>query len=500
VSRTSRLLSPPIRPLAAALFIAAFPGVAAADPVPRTATLVNIATDATDPTNRDDSEPSIAVNPKNPLEVAVVAFSEKWDPNDPKKMAPVWKSADGGQTWRKVFQIPRPQPGFAGPGDQKVAFDKDGRLYVAQLGSHFTPKNFIYRQAAGPDDPLTPGAIFGDDQPMLDVDASSSSKFIGRAYSAWLNFGVTGPQSTLNRSTDGGATVADAPVAPLGFPNRTTRTALARDGTAYAVYKTREGAAGANFEKAHFRVARSDDGGETWAGLGAAGVSIHGAAQVETFFTNTFGNTAKGKVARARSSDAWIAVHPVRGDVVAAYVSKDASGFGQIYVARSTDRGATWQSKRVTDGKNHSAYPEIAVAANGAVGVLYVDYDDAGAKTIFRHRFARSFDDTATWTDQVLQSMDPEPLVNAADGFLWGDYEGLTAHGDTFYGVFTGESIGRTEKQLDPIFFRETAVNPNDGTGPGGCCQPCYPPCCTPCRPTVVTCPSSPRLFRRLRR
>ena len=46
---------------------------------------------------------------------------------------------------------------------------------------------------------------------------------------------------------------------------------------------------------------------------------------------------------------------------------------------------------------------------------------------------------------------------DVADGFLWGDYEGLTAMGNTFYGVFTGESIGRSMRQLDPIFFRESA-------------------------------------------
>jgi hypothetical protein len=121
---------------------------------------------------------------------------------------------------------------------------------------------------------------------------------------------------------------------------------------------------------AHFRVNRSDDCGANWDVLGTAGVSVHGAAPVLTFFTNQFGNPAKGKVARARSSDAWIAVDPGDGDVYAAYVSKDASAFGQIYVARSADQGVTWTSSRVTDGTRHSAFPEIAVALNGTLGVL----------------------------------------------------------------------------------------------------------------------------------
>jgi len=161
----------------------------------------------------------------------------------------------------------------------------------------------------------------------------------------------------------------------------------------------------------------------------------------------------------ARSSDAWIASDPTNGDVYVAYVRRDTSGFGQIYLARSSDEGATWTSTRVTDGTHHSAYPEVAVTKRGIVGVLYVDYDDTSLVTIFRHRFARSFNRGQTWSDRVLQSMDPGPLANAASGFLWGDYEGLTAARNTFYGVFTGASDGRSTLQLDPIFFRQKSCH-----------------------------------------
>jgi len=98
------------------------------------------------------------------------------------------------------------------------------------------------------------------------------------------------------------------------------------------------------------------------------------------------------------------------------------------------------------------------VAKNGAVGVRYIDYDDSGAKTIFRHRFARSFDKGATWFDQILQNLDPGPVANAANGSLWGDYNGLTAHNNTFYGVFTRQSTNRTSAQFDPIFFNGKAT------------------------------------------
>jgi hypothetical protein len=89
--------------------------------------------------------------------------------------------------------------------------------------------------------------------------------------------------------------------------------------------------------------------------------------------------------------------------------------------------------------------------------MLYIDYDDSGPATLFRHHFTRSHDGGATWNDTILQTMDPGSLANAGSGFLWGDYEDLTAVGDTFYGVFTGQSIGRSTPQLDPIFFKVAA-------------------------------------------
>ena len=56
-------------------------------------TIKDIATNATDPSNLADTEPSIAVDPSNPLRIAVVSFSEPWGAS---VMAPVWKSTDRG--------------------------------------------------------------------------------------------------------------------------------------------------------------------------------------------------------------------------------------------------------------------------------------------------------------------------------------------------------------------------------------------------------------------
>ncbi|HEU5400151.1 MAG TPA: sialidase family protein [Terriglobales bacterium] len=415
-------------------------------------TIKDIATDVTDPNNLADTEPSIAVDPSNPLRIAIVSFSEPWGAGNIN--APVWVSTDGGNSWTKLKQIPQPPTQLLGPGDQKVAFDSTGRVLIAELD--FGLNDFVYRQAGAPTSNLTAGSSYGNDQPHLDVDKISTSPCFNHVYSPWLNTSASPARSNVERSDDFGVTVANVAAGDSGLNNRTTRIAVAPNGKAYIIYKTREGAIDSNFESAHFRVMRSDDCGATWTAIGDSGVAVHSGTAV-TWFTNNFGNPAKGKVGRARSSDAWIAADPSSGDIYAAFVNRDSSGLGQIFVARSVDQGLTWSSTRITDGTHHSAYPEIAVAGNGTVGVLYIDFDDSGSKTIFRHRLALSFDHNSTWSSSNLQNMDPGPIANASSGFLWGDYEGLTAVGNTFYGVFTGQSIGRTVLQLDPIFFKVPA-------------------------------------------
>ncbi|MGB8521612.1 MAG: hypothetical protein WCD43_01480 [Candidatus Acidiferrales bacterium] len=428
----------------------------------------DIANDAIDQSNLGDTEPSIAVNPASIDEIAIVAFSEPWGPD---RMAPVWKSRDGGSSWKKIPQIPAPpspDSELEGPGDQKIAFDSTGRLFVVELG--FDPaKDFVYRQTGAPDQPLTAVSTYGDDQPHLESDTSSTGACRDVLYTAWLK--TRRPDSSeRDRSMDSwskdrGTSLADVVVGDnRAFPNRTTRVAIGPDGKGYIVYKTREGMIDADFERVHFRVKRSDNCGTTWDALGTdSGISIHGNDQAQTLFTDRFGNLsgkfgAEQKVARARSSDAWIAVAPSSTDIYACYVNRDDSKFSQIYVSRSTDQGKSWTWKRLTDGKHHAGYPEISVSPNGAVGLLYIDYDDSGKNTLFRHHFARSFDYGKTWDDQIVQSMDVNPIGNAKSGFLWGDYEGLTSAGNSFYGVFAGASVNRTTLQLDPIFFKAPAT------------------------------------------
>lgn len=50
-----------------------------------------------------NGETSIAINPLNPNEIVISAFSSSWGLN-----AALWHSTNDGQTWTKVFTVPVP--------------------------------------------------------------------------------------------------------------------------------------------------------------------------------------------------------------------------------------------------------------------------------------------------------------------------------------------------------------------------------------------------------
>jgi hypothetical protein len=74
----------------------------------------------------NDSEPSIAVNPANPHEMAITAFTP---PDNGVSNGPVFFSTDGGENWSLRFDVPG-----GTPNDQSVAFaSASSELYMVTL-------------------------------------------------------------------------------------------------------------------------------------------------------------------------------------------------------------------------------------------------------------------------------------------------------------------------------------------------------------------------------
>src|SRR6266480_1001897 len=106
--------------------------------------IVDTVVNNTDPnlTNTDtfnDGETSITVNPVNPNEIVITAFSGSWGAN-----APLWHSTDGGNIWTKQFTIPAP-PGIAATGcpcdqtiDYGMANQMSGTFLISDIFSGIT--------------------------------------------------------------------------------------------------------------------------------------------------------------------------------------------------------------------------------------------------------------------------------------------------------------------------------------------------------------------------
>src|SRR4051812_23272910 len=81
---------------------------------------------------RQDSEPNLAVNPANPLQIAGSAFTP--DPAGGVN-APIYVSTDGGENWALNLIVPS-NNSFSGTGDISVRFGTTtGVLYAGILRS-----------------------------------------------------------------------------------------------------------------------------------------------------------------------------------------------------------------------------------------------------------------------------------------------------------------------------------------------------------------------------
>src|SRR5215471_460732 len=118
-----------------------------------------------------DSEPSIAVNPQNPRQIVITAFT----PADPGLInSPIYFSADGGFTWTANFTMPfgpPPPPGSQFPKDQSVAYAADSSEMYGAFMRGDTGNLQVFRTA----DPSSSAVlgVFGNlaniDQPWVDA-------------------------------------------------------------------------------------------------------------------------------------------------------------------------------------------------------------------------------------------------------------------------------------------------------------------------------------------
>ena len=354
----------------------------------------------------DKSESDIRVDPTNSKHII---GTSKWftGAEGYNHLLGFYESFDGGRTWKVMGHIPGYE-GWTDNTDPVGAFDPYGNFYEAILPYQFNydasghkkyevgnePNPFVANEAVSvavrpkgatavgqwiathngqPDYVFTTNAGLGQepDKQWIAIDRNPSSQFYGRVYVSFVNFNGHGSKPYISWATtnpDGTHSDWSTP-ALLPNPNQASNNNtylyphVDPDGVVYTPIVNYASAAGACCVNIY--VDYSTDGGVTWIGpkLAVAGVhtaSLSGAGYSNTTFEDGIEETfAVGKNA-----------------LYLAYESK-SSGFGNILLTASYDKGTTWTPPiQVNDNALATVdefQPNLAVGAGGTVSVNFYD-------------------------------------------------------------------------------------------------------------------------------
>jgi photosystem II stability/assembly factor-like uncharacterized protein len=366
------------------------------------------------------NEPSIAVNPKNPKQVAV-AFQVN---------ASVAYSEDGAQTW--TLAKGTSPADYRRSGDVSITYDNRGRAYLCYIAfdklgtanywAHGATRNgvFVRRSPDGGKtwEPTpatviahdsTPGIPF-EDKPYIVAD-NTGSKYAGNLYVGWTEFTLEKSLILFSRSTDGGTTWSK-PVeisTHEGLPRDETGSvegftgAVGNDGTLYVTWA----------DGSEIALATSRDGGRTFS-------KSHAIIKTAPSYFDVF-NVSRGN----GFPQIGIDVHSNRLFVVwADYRNGDID----VFSSTSDNKGKTWSpAVRVNSDRIHNGADQfmqwLAVdPVDGSANVVFYDRrgDPENRKTTIV--LARSIDRGRSFTNYAWES---EPF-DPREEFI-GDYSGITA-------------------------------------------------------------------------
>ena len=247
--------------------------------------IVDTVVNNTDPdlTNTDtfnDGETSITVNPVNPNEIVVTAFSGSWGAH-----APLWHSTNGGNIWTKKFTIPAP-PGIAADGcpcdqtiDYGTANQMAGTFLISDIYSGITTNpsspaawNWLViggvTQATNFNNSPSPGFV---DQPWLLVNTDPTIPTKDNVYAAYDDFtngnDCLGDDCNIRVSVSYGVnppnfTVDNQSGTATGSINPGHRLAVdPRDGFVYSLFQRNSAPGAGGSKNINYMLNRSTDGG-----------------------------------------------------------------------------------------------------------------------------------------------------------------------------------------------------------------------------------------------
>jgi hypothetical protein len=366
----------------------------------------------------------------------------------------IYYSGDGGATWRQTYLPKRDEGTFQ--SDPAVEWTSDGTAWAVTLAvdsSSRTLKAHAFRSADG-GATWTFDAVLSGDQEMVDkemiwVDHSDGSPFKDNLYVIWHN----GDEVIINRRSGADGSWGD-PIRVSG--PETTGTGIGSDvkanriGQVFAfwpdtgsrkIFFTRSLNGGASYSRPA-QVART---------FASFDVGVPAQARRRTLLYVTGGAFYRS----AKKNMVYLAWMDFSGSRTC-NGPEDEPGFSRtapcqtrIWFTRSSNGGNSWQAPRMINnpaGLNDQFNPWLAVdEATGALAIAY--YDTIGEARNLTNLWAQaSLDDGATWSAPYRVTSEPsDASLGAANGNQYGDYNGLSGFGGTFFPSWT-DRRGRSEQ------------------------------------------------------
>jgi len=421
-----------------------------------------------------NSEPTIAPHPTLATSLAATAFMSGAHFCQSQVSAPVFLSNNDGDTWDLACVLPT-QPSLW-PIDMTVSFSGDGTaMYIGSIdvvAAQATANVFGFRRPKSQlnSGPLTNTNITNGLPTLLYSRATTDQPQVKTASTSGLGIAVVGETRGIVPPGDGCpdvfAWVSDDPWngtpsidclatnRPLVGVGSVPAVRVARqDGTTYAVLY-RPVIDGSQFDVVVYRHNSSTPGWDVAkdvpaTGSGAAGTSSRDckrhdglagsrvATCVSYFSTKPSSPDIDFGQERRMGTELSIAIDPRNSQTVyIAWAERSLTNDEHLalHFARSDDGGENWNLSPWS--VDHATNPALAVASDGAVGILYEQLEGTMPNDRWHTMLAISIDKLASapTTNQLLA--DVEAQQPAAVTPYLGDYIQLTARGKNFYGVF----------------------------------------------------------------
>jgi hypothetical protein len=424
--------------------------------MPDVVTVVNMTPNASSGETNQDSEPNLAVNPANPLEMAGTAFTPS--PNAGSKNSPIYYSNDGGSTW-SLKDIIAGTP----VRDQTLRFAATGgNLYAGVLwggGGNIAAINFDILRTndfTGLTTMTQLATRTNDDQPFVQASTVPSGPDVGkdRVYVGSNDHAPANIPATMDFSLD--AAVAVPTTSTVVIESRSvnrdgfqTRPAVHPDGTVYALYYA--DLDGTNFDVV---IVRDDDwaaGATPFNALIDTGDGKQG-VRIATGVSNPFLSLFLGQ--QRIGGDLSIAVHPDDSAVVYVCWGDQAGGTYTLYVRKSTDSGVTWSGNLHT--VVNATNPALAFNSKGRLGLVYQQVTGLSPVQRWQTTVELTHNDFGSTTSYVLANTPATTPAKAFDPYL-GDYLYLMAVGTSFYGIFSANNTPDNANFPNGVTFQRNA-------------------------------------------